>query len=95
MCTGVPPDLCTDVFNDHNYSKTSKPVETPHTQKPTICHSTLSSSSSSHDSCLSKAAATKNVEYGGTVNLLSSDNREIGTAVIVSGKVLHGVELPH
>ena len=47
-------------------------METPHTQKPTICHSTLSSSSSSHDICLSKAAATKDVEYGGTVNLVCS-----------------------
>ncbi len=66
----------------------------------TIGHSTLSVSSlSDHDIHLPEVclpeAAIEEVECGGTVNVLSSGYKPIGTGVTISGKILHGMELPH
>ena len=86
----VPPDVTT--ADDHNYCTSAKAVKTaPNNTK--IGHSTLSITSN-HDVRLPEAAATEDVECGGTVNMLSSEYKQIGTGLIISGNILHGMELP-
>ncbi len=68
---------------DH-YCKSSKKVETPKHSK--VGHCTLSASSGS-DVFLLEATTEKVVECGRTVNLLSSQYEQIGTAITISERI--------
>ena len=91
FCTGVPPDVAT-ITDDHQYCKPSRSIEM-HPPKPG--HTSLSvCGSRSREVCLAEAAAEE-VKCGGMVNLLSSNYKVIGTAITISGNILHGQELPN
>ena len=62
-------------------------------QPRSVGHSTLSTSVGSEVS-LTEARENNIVEIGGTVRLLSSSYERIGTALTMSGTVLHGRDLP-
>ena len=78
--------------DDHQYyfkSSSSSVKAHPHS----VGHSTLSTSIGSEVS-LTEARENNIVEIGGTVRLLSLSYERIGTALTMSGTVLHGQDLP-